>query len=472
MLSSHHSFSRIVGLLAIGMVSFWLVACESSKGGGSGSGGSDGTGGSLGSGGKDPNGSGGQGMGGAGTGGRATRGTGTGGSSVSGGQVGSGGATGSGGGSSTGGAVGSGGKTGTGGSGTGGAIGTGGTPTTGGTTGGGAAPGGSVGTGGAATGGTPAGGRTGTGGAGTGGSSGTSTSPPGDPVPSAGCSATPTTTSCNTQNAPCTLNINGTARTFYVQLPDSYQATTPYPVVFQYHPLGGNGWQGLTMYQIRPNFPHAIYVSPDGLSSGGNQGFANTNGGDEALTRAMMTDLETKYCVDKARYFATGFSYGGSMSYTAACNMSDVFRAIGAAAGAPISGATCTTKTPQRPVAVWATHGDADTALPITMAQPIIDAIVKNNGCTTTTQPVDPSPVSRTRAAKQAILWCGVCDQGIPTPFQASSRRPSPPSSSSSDLAGNATGVAAAMAQAGRAHRTSNEGVADWRMGLYCGGQL
>jgi poly(3-hydroxybutyrate) depolymerase len=193
-----------------------------------------------------------------------------------------------------------------------------------------------------------------------------------------------------------------------VQLPDNYDPTYPYPVVFEYHPLGGNGWQGLTMYQVRPKFPKAIYVSPDGLSSGGNQGFANTNGQDEAMTRAIMTELEGKYCVDMARYFATGFSYGGSMSYTAACNMSDVFRAIGAMSGAPISGAACTTKKPARPVAVWATHGDQDTALPITMAQPIIDALAKYNGCTTTTQPVDPSPCVAFQGCQEGypVVWC------------------------------------------------------------------
>ena len=161
------------------------------------------------------------------------------------------------------------------------------------------------------------------------------------------------------------------------------------------------------MYRIRPNFPAAIYVSPDGTGSG-NLGFPNTNGQDEAMTRAIMADLEGKYCVDKARYYATGFSYGGSMSYTAACNMSDVFRAIGAAAGAPISGATCTSKVPARKVAVWATHGDADTALAITMAQPIIDSFVKNNGCTTTTKPVDPSPCVEYQGCAEGypVIWC------------------------------------------------------------------
>ncbi|HTQ08270.1 MAG TPA: PHB depolymerase family esterase, partial [Polyangiaceae bacterium] len=138
------------------------------------------------------------------------------------------------------------------------------------------------------------------------------------------------------------------------------------------------------------------------------QGFPNTNGEDEAMTRAIMANLEGQYCVDKARYYATGFSYGGSMSYTAACNMSDVFRAIGAMSGAPISGATCTTKQPARPVAVWATHGGMDTALPITMAQPIIDALVKYNGCSSDTQPVDPSPCVAYQNCMSGypVVWC------------------------------------------------------------------
>jgi polyhydroxybutyrate depolymerase len=267
------------------------------------------------------------------------------------------------------------------------------------------------GSGGAATGGTVAGGRTGTGGAGTGGSAGTTTTPPsGAPIPSEGCSATPTTTSAcpGTGNTPCTIDVSGTTREYYLNLPSGYDGKTPAPVVWEYHPLGGSAKQGITMYGLNSRLPKVIFVAPQGRTSGGNAGFPNTNGSDEAMTRAINAEIEAKYCIDKARYFATGFSYGGSMSYTAGCNMSDVFRAIGAAAGAPISGATCTSKKPARMVAVWATHGDADTALPITMAQPIIDSFVKNNGCTTTTQPVDPSPCVEYQGCAEGypVVWC------------------------------------------------------------------
>jgi poly(3-hydroxybutyrate) depolymerase len=204
--------------------------------------------------------------------------------------------------------------------------------------------------------------------------------PSGAPDPSAGCDKAPTGV-CDDQNAPCTAN----GLDYFIDLPEDYDQSKPYPVVFQYHPLGGSGQQARTMYRVRPEFMDAIYVSPDGSDNG----FPNSGGEDEAVTRAIMETIEANLCVDRARYFATGFSYGGSMSYTAACNMSDKFRAVAAMAGAPISGAACANTAPERPVAVLGIHGEEDTALRITMAEPIIEAWLEKNGCSNETQPSD-----------------------------------------------------------------------------------
>jgi poly(3-hydroxybutyrate) depolymerase len=197
---------------------------------------------------------------------------------------------------------------------------------------------------------------------------------------SAGCGKAPTGV-CDQQASPCTAE----GLDYYIDMPMNYDQNRAYPVVFQYHPLGGTGQGARTMYRVRPAFMDAIYVSPDGSDNG----FPNAMGKDEAVTRAIMTTIEANLCVDTSRYFATGFSYGGSMSYTAACNMSDKFRAVAAMAGAPISGARCTSMTPARPVAVLGIHGEEDTALPITMAEPIIETWIEKNGCTEQTQPSD-----------------------------------------------------------------------------------
>jgi poly(3-hydroxybutyrate) depolymerase len=194
-------------------------------------------------------------------------------------------------------------------------------------------------------------------------------------------------------------------------MPAGYDQSKAYPVVFQYHPLGGTGQGARTMYRVRPAFMNAIYVSPDGSDNG----FPNSMGKDEAVTRAIMATIEANLCVDRARYFATGFSYGGSMSYTAMCNMSDKFRAVAAMAGAPISGAACARMAPERPVAVLGIHGENDTALRITMAEPIIEAMIEKNGCTTQTQPSDLlDPICATDMSALATGEYQGCMEGYP----------------------------------------------------------
>jgi poly(3-hydroxybutyrate) depolymerase len=194
-------------------------------------------------------------------------------------------------------------------------------------------------------------------------------------------------------------------------MPAGYDQSKAYPVVFQYHPLGGTGQGARTMYRVRPAFMDAIYVSPDGSDNG----FPNSMGKDEAVTRAIMATIEANLCVDRARYFATGFSYGGSMSYTAMCNMSDKFRAVAAMAGAPISGAECARMAPERPVAVLGIHGENDTALRITMAEPIIEAMIEKNGCTTQTQPSDLlDPICATDMSALAAGEYQGCMEGYP----------------------------------------------------------
>ena len=193
---------------------------------------------------------------------------------------------------------------------------------------------------------------------------------------------------------------NGLA--YYIDMPEDYDQNRPYPVVFQYHPLGGSGQGARNMYRVRPIFKDAIYVSPDGSDNG----FPNQGGVDEEMTRAIIETIEANLCIDRSRYFATGFSYGGSMSYTAAFCIADKFRAIAPMAGATISGATrCD---PERPVAAWINHGDMDTALDIEMSITLRDELLEKNGCSEQTMPVDPAPCVAYQGCQEGypIIWC------------------------------------------------------------------
>lgn len=233
---------------------------------------------------------------------------------------------------------------------------------------------------------------------------------------SAGCGSANTTSSCSKSGTTCSLDVAGTARTYYVQLPSNYSSSKQYPLVFQFHPMGGSAEQALTMYRISAGLPEAIYVTPQGLSSGGSTGWPNTNGQDIAFTKAMLADVQAKYCVDNARIFSMGFSYGGMMSFAVGCEMGDVFRAIAPMSGALYSDFNC--KGTGHAIAMWGSHGLSDQVVPIDDGRAARDKILKQNHCGTETTPIDPSPCVSFQGcdAGYPVTWCEWDGQhGIPS---------------------------------------------------------
>jgi poly(3-hydroxybutyrate) depolymerase len=314
---------------------------------------------------------------------------------------------------------------GTGGSGAGGTTGSGGTTSAGGTT----SSGGATSAGGA----TGRGGTTGGGGAmGAGGD----VTDAGPPVVSSGCGA-PLPAACNnTTTGSCQLDVNGKTREYFVVLPTGYDNSAPAPVVFAYHGLGGtaasllptgSGRGGYALYGVQPGLPNAVFVVPQGLagSDGGTDyGWPNTGGQDINFVKAMLTWLETNLCVDKARYFSTGMSYGGMMSENIACQLPDLFRAIGSMAGSLFGGGrSCT----GGPIAAWITHGDADTTVDISGDITARDMIIKNNGCDTTNTStvtltdrtygdVTCTVYDQCTAGNYPVIWCPVAGMGHAIP--------------------------------------------------------
>jgi len=196
-------------------------------------------------------------------------------------------------------------------------------------------------------------------------------------------------------------------RTYYVQLPKNYSSSTPYRLIFQFHPWGGSADQALTMYQLNSKIPDAIYVTPQGLDAGSNgPGWANTNGQDIAFTKSMLADVQSKYCVDNARIFSVGFSYGGMMSFAIACEMSGVFRAIAPMSGALYSDPGC--KGTGTHIAMWGSHGLNDNVVPIDNGRAARDKVLQQNHCGTMTTPVDPSPCVKYAGcdAGYDVTWC------------------------------------------------------------------
>ena len=352
-------------------------------------------------------------------------------------QTGSGGttgpATGSGGATSTGtasggatGSPGSGGITGSGGSTATGGHGSGGTTTTGtasggasgngGAGGGPAASGGATASGGAAgrasSGGASAGGRPGSGGAAAGGVSGGGGARPGSGGTSGGGGASmPASPSagCNSampqMSGRFNITVSGASREYILKLPDNYDATHPYRLMFGWHgrmyddnwvadggaPLTGPffGVEGMANGST-------IFVAPQAAG----QGWANS---DLAFADAMLAKFEAELCIDKNRVFSAGFSAGAMMTVTLGCARGDVFRGIAVMSGSTQLG--CATGT--HPVAYWASHGTMDTTVPIASGEAARDEFAKRNHCGTQTMTVDPMGCT---------LFLG-CDAGYPVTF-------------------------------------------------------
>jgi len=279
------------------------------------------------------------------------------------GSVGTGGQTGS----STGGASGAGGPI----SGTGGAVaGTGGTgvPGTGGSgvpgIGGSTATGGSTGTGGSARDGggvTDAAGRVDAAVMGSG--------------RSAGCGTMPTIPSANYNNGHhIAITVGTMAREYILNVPTNYDNSHPYKFIIAYHELNGNDDEMFRnqYYHLLPLANNtAIFVAPNGqqnnanCTQAGGCGWPNPQNTDLAFADALVAQIEQNFCVDTNRIFATGWSFGGSMSYKTACERplggvsNGYIRAIAVYSGSQLSG-NCT---PTKPVAYYASHGTVDSVL-------------------------------------------------------------------------------------------------------------
>ncbi|WP_439657027.1 ricin-type beta-trefoil lectin domain protein [Lentzea sp. HUAS TT2] len=205
-----------------------------------------------------------------------------------------------------------------------------------------------------------------------------------------GCGKAPTLRS-GTQ----TIQSGGKSRSFVLSVPDNYDNTRQYRLVFGFH------WWGGTMNDVASGgsdgdvYAHyglrrlannsAIFVAPQGIGNG----WANSGGEDVTFVDDMLRRIENDLCVDTTQRFALGFSYGGAMSISLACSRPAVFRAIAAIASpGEISGCAGGTA----PVAFMGIHGNGDN---IASGRGQRDRWVRNNGCQAQNAP-EPAAGSRT----------------------------------------------------------------------------
>lgn len=168
-------------------------------------------------------------------------------------------------------------------------------------------------------------------------------------------------------------------------MPNDYDSSKPYRLVFGWHPWGGSAQQVAGMgaggyYGLQGEANgEAIFVAPEGLDFGGNgQGWGNEGGKDLAFFDAMLARFENELCIDTERVFSTGFSFGGMMSFALGCGRGDKVRAI-----APMAGNTMASGCldGDDPVAMMGFHGAADDFVTAAGGRVGRDVFVERNNC-------------------------------------------------------------------------------------------
>jgi poly(3-hydroxybutyrate) depolymerase len=213
-------------------------------------------------------------------------------------------------------------------------------------------------------------------------------------------------------------------RRYVLSVPSNYDNTKAYKLIIAWHQRDGNDNQMYKndFYHLKPLANDtAIFVAPNGQLGGkpcagtGNGeascGWPNTNDTDIALADAVVKQIEDNFCVDKSRIFATGWSYGGSMSYATACQRplgapNGFTRAIAVYSGAQLSGGC----KPSMPVAYYASHGTHDSVLKYDLGVTLAQNFAQANGCNWMT------PTSVTSGDHVCTTLTG-CKSGYPEQF-------------------------------------------------------
>ena len=206
-----------------------------------------------------------------------------------------------------------------------------------------------------------------------------------------------------------TLTSGGVSRTYRLDVPGGYDPNRAYRLV-----VGLHWWHGTAADVVNQQFyglkplagESTVFVAPQGIDNA----WPNTNGRDVTFVDDVLRAVESALCIDTTQRFATGFSYGGSMSNALACARADVFRAVAVLNGAQLSGCAGGTQ----PIAYLGSHGVVDDVLNISQGRALRDRALRNNGCQAQQAP-EPAAGSGTH-----VRTAYTCRDGYPVVWIAS----------------------------------------------------
>jgi polyhydroxybutyrate depolymerase len=149
------------------------------------------------------------------------------------------------------------------------------------------------------------------------------------------------------------------ARTFRLGLPANYDPDAAAPLVFNFHGARGSAaaqsaYSGLSEVGRERGL---IVVTPNGLAGTWQLPLRGQGTVDVVFVKDLLAQIESAYCVDINRVFATGYSRGAGMAADVGCGLPGSFGALALVAGEYLP-PHC------RPIPVTAFHGTQDPQVP------------------------------------------------------------------------------------------------------------
>jgi polyhydroxybutyrate depolymerase len=203
-----------------------------------------------------------------------------------------------------------------------------------------------------------------------------------------------------------TVMADNLEREYFVRLPEGYNPEKPYRLLFTLPGCGGNGDGVLPLYNAENYDAIMVGPSPDGECF-----VYEEESKDTAFFDAMLTVVQDSYCVDKNRIFSSGHSSGSWFSNVLGCYRSNVFRGTGHIAGGfPGSVDSCL---PNKIAGIFV-HDLNDNDNVIAGGIKARDRLLTLNGCSTETQPIEPSPCVEYQGCMPGypVVWCQTMGQG------------------------------------------------------------
>lgn len=208
-----------------------------------------------------------------------------------------------------------------------------------------------------------------------------------------------------------TITTSGKNRTYMVRFPSNYDKTNPYRLIFGMHCMGasaqdiyGNNARSdgaYNFYRLGSLATNAILVAPQGPNSNGTWGGQE----DHKFFEDLLALLKGNLCIDTARVFSVGFSYGAMYTYSLSLNHQDQLRAV--VCFAPYDGVIWLPTNSKKPIAFMQTTGMSDQTCGWSGAKGCATKHAEDNGCD------NPTTIS-TSSGQYLVHDFKGCKEGYP----------------------------------------------------------